>query len=435
MGSTETAVSISSERKVKAASAPLQILLFRLANDADVAPLEDAIVRAFQGSKDAEGYLANGADLGVAPQLFDAAPPISVKDKLDASCHTVVLVLVSQAFQAFLEKGRSDSTDPNTKEVIENSRRLLAWLSECWDHVRGSKKRHQMLAIPLEEGLARRFLAFKQLQSLQVRPIQELGEFALRPTMLALLALHESRRVLALPLQGEPKKPDDPPYGYLRLFISHAKIDGLPLAHSLRYLIKSIKWLEAFYDVDDLPEGSDWALELERGVASSLIIVLRTEVYDSRYWCQQEVIWSDRYCTPAVLVDARTALNHEASTLPFARLPIARVPDGNLMRILSMALREGLRFLLFARSVEEMKQTGMLPPSVELRVFSYAPSMRALLFACRSLAAKAEQEAKQFILYPDPPLGEGEYEAALALVAEHAPKAKLLTPQTLATSV
>src|ERR1700719_2296623 len=38
--------------------------------------------------------------------------------------------------------------------------------------------------------------------------------------------------------------------GYLRLFISHAKLDGLPLAHSLRHLIGRFTWLEAFYDAD-----------------------------------------------------------------------------------------------------------------------------------------------------------------------------------------
>lgn len=403
------------------ATPSLQLLLFRHPDDADAAPLEDAIVRAFQGSKDATTYLATGADLGVQLEPLKDRPPIEAKDKLDAACHTLVLVLVGPAFQALLD----DRNNP-----------LRQWLSECWDHVDHSDDRHKMLAIPMDESLERRFVSIPGLESLQVQAVQALGEYALRPTMLALLSLHESRRLLALPLQGRPKKPTDPPYGYLRFFISHAKIDGLPLAQALRYQIKSIGWLESFYDADDLPPGSNWQRKLEEGVASSLIVVLRTEVYDSRRWCQQELRWSDQYCTPAVLVDARTALNHEASTLPFARLPIARVPDGNLMRILSMALREGLRFLLFARSVEEMKRAGTLPSPLELRVFSYHPSMRALLQACRSIAqTNPPSETSQLILYPDPPLGEGDFEAAQALVAKFAPKAKLVTPQTLATSV
>jgi hypothetical protein len=130
--------------------------------------------------------------------------------------------------------------------------------------------------------------------------------------------------------------------------------------------------------VDDLPAGCDWQRELERGVGSSLIVMLRTEGYDGRPWCQQKVLWADEYATPAVLVDARTGLNHPASVLPFDRVPTVRIPDGNLVRILFLAIREGLRFLHFMRRVEQMKQSGSLPSPVELRVFSFAPSMSAL---------------------------------------------------------
>lgn len=77
--------------------------------------------------------------------------------------------------------------------------------------------------------------------------------------------------------------------------------------------------------------------------------MLRTEVYEGRYWCKQEVLWADEYATPAVLVEARTGLDHPAGGLPFDRVPSVRIPDGNLLRILFLALREGLRFLLFMR--------------------------------------------------------------------------------------
>jgi hypothetical protein len=43
------------------------------------------------------------------------------------------------------------------------------------------------------------------------------------------------------------------PAVHATLFISHAKMDGLPLAQALNYQIKSIGWLCSFYDADDLP--------------------------------------------------------------------------------------------------------------------------------------------------------------------------------------
>lgn len=207
----------------------------------------------------------------------------------------------------------------------------------------------------------------------------------------------------------------------------------MPLAHALKHQIEALGWLQDFYDADDLPAGRDWQEELELGVGSSLIVMLRTELYDDRYWCQQEVHWADEYATPAVLVDARTNLTHPAAALPFDRVPTVRIPDGNLLRILFLALREGLRFLHFMRRVEQMKYDGELPLPVELRVFSFPPSMSALLRASRSMAT-VPATIPRLILYPDPPLRAGLYEAAQALVQSVAPGIALLTPNTLAAT-
>src|SRR5580698_1408162 len=45
--------------------APLQLLLFRHMEDDDVLPYQEAILRAFQGGKEASNYLATGEDLGI----------------------------------------------------------------------------------------------------------------------------------------------------------------------------------------------------------------------------------------------------------------------------------------------------------------------------------------------------------------------------------
>ena len=397
------------------AAAPLQILLFRHPDDAEVARYENAIVRAFQGGKEAGEYLATGEDLGIQLEFFADAPPQAPLETLDVFCHTLVVVFADQAF------------------LSKTSTALWDWLVSCWTHTDNSNGRHLMLVVAMDERQGRAFTDKRaELEPLQLLQVHSLGEFAIRPAMLALRILHESRILLATAL---PVLDGHPP-GYLRLFISHAKIDGLPLAHALKHHIESTGWLEDFYDVDDLPAGRNWQRELERGVGSSLIIMLRTEAYDGRHWCRQEVLWADEYATPAVLVDARTNLNHPAGVLPFERVPTVRIPDGNLLRILFLALREGLRFLHFARRVEEMKQRGTLPTPLELRVFSFPPSMSALLRACRSLiASTAPAATPRWILYPDPPLRSGYYEAAEALVESYAPAGtRLITPNTLAAT-
>lgn len=397
------------------AAAPLQILMFRHPDDAEVPRYENAVVRAFQGGKEAGEYLATGEDLGIQLELFSDTPPQAAPETLDAFCHTLVVVFADQVF------------------LSESSVALWDWLVSCWTHTDASNGRHLMLVVAMDERQGRAFTAKRpELEALQLLLVYDLGEYAIRPAMLALRILHECRVLLATAL---PTTNGHRP-GYLKLFISHAKIDGLPLAHALKHQIESTGWLEDFYDVDDLPAGRNWQRELEQGVGSSLIIMLRTEAYDGRRWCRQEVLWADEYATPAVLVDARTSLNHPAGILPFERVPTVRIPDGNLLRILFLALREGLRFLHFTRRVQEMKQSGMLPSPLELRVFSFPPSMSALLRACGSLSNSTEPATTpRWILYPDPPLRSGLYEAAQALVQSYAPDGTLLlTPNTLAAT-
>jgi hypothetical protein len=400
-------------------AAPLQLLFFRHPDDEDVLPYEEAVVRAFQGGKEAGGYLATGEDLGVQLEIFSGAPRTerSAAETLDSFGHTLTIVLVDHLL------------------LTRGGEPLWDWLAECWRHTDASNGRHAMLVVPIEERLGHQFSAKRgALQSLQLIQPLDLGERAIRPAMLALRTLHACRLLLASALQLATMPGHAP--GFLRLFISHAKIDGLPLAHALKHQIEALPWLEDFYDAEDLPAGCNWQRELEQGVGASLIIMLRTDVYDSRYWCQQEVLWADEYATPAVLVDARTNLHYPAGVLPFDRVPTVRIPDGNLVRILFLALREGLRFLHFMRRVEEMKQNGGLPSPVELRVFSGPPSMPALLRACRLVSASKEPATTpRMILYPDPTLRAGVFEAALALVAAYAPGTRLVTPNTLAATV
>jgi hypothetical protein len=394
--------------------APLQILLFSHADDKEIPRYQKAILRAFQGGEEAGNYLATGDDLGLQLGVFSTAPVLAPAKMLDAFCHTVTVVFVDRAL---LDKGGDALWD---------------WLAECWSLTSASNGRHAMMAVAMDERMGRLYSDKRPgMKSHQLLQVHDLGESAIRPAMLALRVLHECRVRLA---EGLPKVPGETA-GHLRLFISHAKIDGLPLALALKHQIDMVGWLKAFYDAADLPSGCDWQKELERGVGSSLIIMLRTEVYEGRSWCKQEVLWADEYATPAVLVEARTGLDHPAGSLPFDRVPTVRIPDGNLLRILFLALREGLRFLLFMRRVEQMKQNGDLPAPVELKVFSFPPSMSALLRACRALTdSKAPATTPRLILYPDPPLRAGNYEAAGALVETYAPGTRLVTPNTLAAT-
>lgn len=392
---------------------PLQVLIFRHEGDEEALHYEDAIVRAYQGGKEARGYIPSMDDLGIQLEAFSSAPQLErgVGETLDAFCHTLTIVLLGRRF------------------FDDNDHATWDWLAECWLHTNASGGRHGLLITRMEDAggcnIAQRNRAF---ENYQISPHGRLEEHAVRPAVFALCVLHESRLLLA---KGLPNA-EGAPEGFMRLFISHAKLDGLPLAMALTHLIKSLG-LESFYDAQDIKDGKDWKRELEHAASSSVIIMLRTDIYDTRPWCREEVFWSEEYATPAVLVEARTRLNHPPGELPFDRVPTVRIPDGDLLRILFLAVREGLRFLYFMERVEQMKRDGALPNPVELRVFSLQPSMPALLRACSLLSASgAALHIPRMILYPDPCLRAGYYEAANALVDSKAPGTDLTTPQTLA---
>jgi len=96
------------------ASAPLQVLLFRHEDDYDVTRYENAVLRAFQGGKEAGEYLTTGEDLGIQLEVFSVAPPEPATGTLDAFCHTAVVV--------FIDRALLDKSDDS----------LWEWLVECW---------------------------------------------------------------------------------------------------------------------------------------------------------------------------------------------------------------------------------------------------------------------------------------------------------------
>jgi hypothetical protein len=85
--------------------------------------------------------------------------------------------------------------------------------------------------------------------------------------------------------------------------------------------------------------------------------------------------------------------------------------------------------MLFVVRVTQMKVNRDLPVDCEVKAFSFQPSMAALLRACNGLATSSASQ--KMIVYPDPPLRAGLYEAANALVNEAAPGTKLVTPETI----
>lgn len=177
----------------------------------------------------------------------------------------------------------------------------------------------------------------------QVKPNAALGENRIAPHKLGLLALHRARLLL-----GETRESDK-----LKMFISHAKLDGIFFAQSLKQSIESIPELKAWYDAEDLTSGSDFLAEITAASGSCLFIAVRTNAYEQRKICREEFMTAMLHGVPIVVVDALMQPISDASALPFSSVPNVRIPDGNTYRVLLVALREHLKLLLMRASAVE----------------------------------------------------------------------------------
>lgn len=227
--------------------------------------------------------------------------------------------------------------------------------------------------------------------------LDDLDERDLRLPLLALYALHN-----ALQLFGGQEAQEQ-----RRLFLSHAKRDGVPLTTAALAWMNKLKGFSAFYDTVNLDLDGDLDAQLESAVANGIVIVFRTDVFDQRYWCQKEVLWAEFHGRPVLTVDARYQVEHAASLIGFDATPSVRIPDGNVIRIFMAALTEALRIDLFRARAQAVATGHGL--SMRMESIPRFPSLISLHAACTSLARREREEPpgapqRHVIVYPNPSL-------------------------------
>jgi hypothetical protein len=191
------------------------------------------------------------------------------------------------------------------------------------------------------------------------------------------------------------------------LFISHAKIDGIPMALSLLGLMRRLQRYPAqsgssgpdyFYDIEDIKPGDQWRKVLEDNASNSVLIALRTDEYEKRYWCRNEYLWAESSLMPVLVVDLRAGQYYDSARLPFDAAPVVKVHDGNLVRVILHALACDLRMLRYQVQLKDLKN------GTQFILLPHKPSTYSMNGAAKSLSnASAAGKATQ-ILYPNPAL-------------------------------
>jgi hypothetical protein len=369
---------------------PLQVVVCNLVNgppDLNGEAFVDAAYRAFVGrtpgltSTNIPNWMMGDELQPLECFKFSAIPSTPAPQQLlGRALHTLVVAWVSE----------HSVKDAN----------FVLWLAEVWDIVDKSNDQHGFLIGLIDNRL--RDELHRQADALGVPGLKDVqilswessfAEAAGRPAVTALRCLERARNLLCQGL----KKGAQP----LKLFISHAKTDGLSLACAMLHAIKQEPTLSPFYDAQDIVAGSNWKRALRQAVHSSVLIAIRTDAYDDRPWCVQEILWAEESGSPIIVVDARSDLFYPPSSTALEASPWVLVPDGSLTRILYCTLRENLKWLLLQRAVVS------LGPAVadSAVVLPRAPTWNSLGGALENLRTRTG--ATKTIVYPDPALPAG----------------------------
>lgn len=335
---------------------PLQIVVIRNPDDRRTDIYADTLRLAFEGSSDPEGspsaYLAEAVDLGI--RVLEPIAALGDEDVwrlIGGARHTVAVVI---------------------GDAIEQSTNLLASIRE-----------ENIVWIPPPPEIGS--------QAVQDVKAPDWVEPAFAPVVAALRTMERARRTLDGRI-GIHKQAG----GSLKLFISHAKLDGVAMARSLIGVLGQLRELageqsgfDYFYDDEHIRPGTLWRDVLTAEASQSILIALRTEAYESRYWCRREFLLAESSGMPILVVDLRKEQYHDCALLPFDVAPSVRVYDGNLIRVVLHAMAAHLRALRVRSEVP-----------VGVRVLPHRPSVYSLDSESHSASGI------HTIAYPGPKLSE-----------------------------
>jgi hypothetical protein len=212
------------------------------------------------------------------------------------------------------------------------------------------------------------------------------------------------------------------------IFISHAKKDGAKMAEGVRNYIAQNLQLKTFFDVNDIPFGSGFAQILEDSVdrEHTAVLVIQTDEYSTREWCQREVLWAKKYERPVLI--AHAVQYGEKCSFPYLgnaptiRFDPEKGPDFDAL--LGQMLVEVLRNNHFRQHFEDLRSLFGLGSGV--RALPQTPELLTLL----EIRSDPKSQDIKTIVYPEPPLGEH----LLDILRRFTPALTVTTPVLLLTS-
>lgn len=216
----------------------------------------------------------------------------------------------------------------------------------------------------------------------------------------------------------------DPAAAKVKVFLSHAKHDGLDITRTVQRHLHEEAGIDEFFDATDIPDGIRFAEFIKTSAGSvPALLAVQTDSYASREWCRLEVLEAKRRRVPIVVLAA--VENRETRSFPYmGNVPVVRWRgEASLAAVVAALLGEVLRnryFPLRVRAISKHHVIGALD-----QVLAYPPELLTVLAYRADLREKGQTLVRY--IYPDPPLGSEE----LQLLRELDPDVEPITPTLL----
>ncbi|MEO6594286.1 MAG: hypothetical protein ABIP94_06000, partial [Planctomycetota bacterium] len=182
-----------------------------------------------------------------------------------------------------------------------------------------------------------------------------------------------------------------------KLFLSHAKRDGLQAALETKRLLDGMPAAEAFFDAVDIAPSDHFEATLGDVLQHAAIVVFLTDVYASRYWCRWEALVAKRHLRPMLVVDL-LALGEPASAPYLGNGPTLRLGDGPRLAELAK-LQEEDEALAAERSQDAPRQAQNTKRRAEIAAAmaqyreAFVPSAARVVAAALLEVLRAEHDA------------------------------------------
>lgn len=208
----------------------------------------------------------------------------------------------------------------------------------------------------------------------------------------------------------------------LKIFISHSKKDenkiGQKRAIEFRDYIRSKTKLDSFLDASDILDGLDFEDQIKTNAAGeqSLLVILNSNTYSEREWCQKEVLLAKSYKIPAIAI---SILDGEVKrSFPYiSNIPYIRFND-NWGNILVLILRTALDQYCQAQYLENLRKEMEEPYRSTFQILPFSPEAYSYVY----------DELASNIIYPEPPLTKDELDVLKKIAGK---EKQFLTPMQL----